>query len=65
MPTFLCILRVRRRDKYMFHQLNVIPAADVEGKSLLEYWYERVMATFSSFVTFPVKVIWLLLFCCC
>ncbi|CAN0214942.1 unnamed protein product, partial [Scytosiphon promiscuus] len=48
-----------RRDKYMFHQANIIPAGDVgDGtQSLLDYWYEQVMATFSSLVTFPVKTI--------
>ncbi|CAN0053457.1 unnamed protein product, partial [Scytosiphon promiscuus] len=48
-----------RRDKYMFHQANIIPAGDVgDGtQSLLDYWYEQVMAKFSSSVTFPVKTI--------
>ncbi|CAM9095540.1 unnamed protein product [Ectocarpus sp. 6 AP-2014] len=48
-----------RRDKYMFHQANVIPAGDVgDGtQSLLDYWYERVLEVYSSYVTFPVKSI--------
>ncbi|CBJ25807.1 conserved unknown protein [Ectocarpus siliculosus] len=48
-----------RRDKYMFHQANIIPAGDVgDGtQSLLDYWYERVLEVFSSYVTFPVKSI--------
>eukprot|EP00903_Cladosiphon_okamuranus_P014195 g13189.t1 len=49
-----------RRDKYMFHQANIIPAGDVggdSGMSLLDYWYERVMQEFSKWVTFPVKSI--------
>ncbi|CAM9115233.1 unnamed protein product [Sphacelaria rigidula] len=44
-----------RRDKYMFHQANIIPAADLGGMSALEKWYVDVMATLSSFITFPVK----------
>ncbi|CAM9848210.1 unnamed protein product, partial [Ectocarpus fasciculatus] len=48
-----------RRDKYMFHQANIIPAGDVgDGtQSLLDYWYERVLEVFASYVTFPVKSI--------
>ncbi|CAM9641494.1 unnamed protein product, partial [Ectocarpus fasciculatus] len=48
-----------RRDKYMFHQANIIPAGDVgDGtQSLLDYWYERVLEVYSSYVTFPVKSI--------
>lgn len=44
------------RDKYMFHQANIIPADDLGGKSALAYWYEQVMATLSTYITFPVKV---------
>ncbi|CBJ25804.1 conserved unknown protein [Ectocarpus siliculosus] len=46
-----------RRDKYMFHQANIIPAGDVgDGtQSLLDYWYERVLEVYSSYITFPVK----------
>ncbi|CAN0428257.1 unnamed protein product [Pylaiella littoralis] len=46
-----------RRDKYMFHQANIIPAGDIgDGtQSLLDYWYERVMQDFSKWMTFPVK----------
>ena len=54
---FSCLLFFR--DKYMFHQANIIPAGDVGGDaglSLLDYWYERVMQEFSKWVTFPVKV---------
>ncbi|CBJ25809.1 conserved unknown protein [Ectocarpus siliculosus] len=48
-----------RRDKYMFHQANIIPAGDVGdgSQSLLDYWYERVLEVFSSYITFPVKSI--------
>ncbi|CAM9255649.1 unnamed protein product, partial [Ectocarpus sp. 8 AP-2014] len=48
-----------RRDKYMFHQANLIAAGDVgDGtQSLLDYWYERVLEVYSSYVTFPVKSI--------
>ncbi|CAN0399886.1 unnamed protein product [Ectocarpus sp. 12 AP-2014] len=48
-----------RRDKYMFHQANIIQAGDVgDGtQSLLDYWYERVLEVFASYVTFPVKSI--------
>ncbi|CAM9824103.1 unnamed protein product, partial [Sphacelaria rigidula] len=28
-----------RRDKYMFHQANIIPTADLGGMSSLEKWY--------------------------
>lgn len=40
----------------MFHQANIIPADDLGGKSALAYWYEQVMATFHTYITFPVKV---------
>lgn len=40
----------------MFHQANIIPAADLDGKSALKKWYEDVMATLSLLITFPVKV---------
>lgn len=48
------------RDKYMFHQANVIPTATPTGtKSLLEYWYEVVFAKLAEFIntnTFPITV---------
>lgn len=47
------------RDKYMFHQANIIPAGDVGdgSQSLLDYWYQRVMEDYSKWITFPVKVV--------
>eukprot|EP00904_Undaria_pinnatifida_P003101 jgi/Undpi1/12792/HiC_scaffold_7.g02459.m1 len=43
------------RDKYMFHQANVIPASDLPGSpSLLEYWYKQVMEKLTSLLAFPV-----------
>ena len=42
-----------RRDKYMFHQANLIPASDLGGKSSTEYWYVEVMKKFSSYINFP------------
>eukprot|EP00904_Undaria_pinnatifida_P003099 jgi/Undpi1/12790/HiC_scaffold_7.g02457.m1 len=43
------------RDKYMFHQANVIPASDLPGStSLLAYWYQVVMEELSSLLAFPV-----------
>eukprot|EP00904_Undaria_pinnatifida_P003100 jgi/Undpi1/12791/HiC_scaffold_7.g02458.m1 len=43
------------RDKYMFHQANVIPASDLSGSpSLLEYWYQQVMEELTSYLAFPV-----------
>ena len=45
------------RDKYMFHQANVIPASDLPGSpSLLEYWYKQVMEKLTSLLAFPVMV---------
>ena len=45
------------RDKYMFHQANVIPASDLSGSpSLLEYWYQQVMEELTSYLAFPVTV---------
>lgn len=44
------------RDKYMFHQANVVPSSDLGNKSSLEYWYEKIMAALSSYISFPVKV---------
>ncbi|CAM9875608.1 unnamed protein product, partial [Sphacelaria rigidula] len=47
-----------RRDKYMFHQANVIPTPTPTGKkSLLEYWYEVVFAKMAEFIntdSFPI-----------
>lgn len=49
-----------RRDKYMFHQANVIPTTTPTGqKSLLEYWYEVVFAKLAEFIntdSFPITV---------
>ena len=42
-----------RRDKYMFHQANLIPAGDLGGKSAMEYWYTEVFKKFSSYIDFP------------
>lgn len=45
------------RDKYMFHQANVIPSSDLPGSpSLLAYWYQEVMAELTSLLAFPVMV---------
>lgn len=48
------------RDKYMFHQANVIKTNTPTGeKSLLEYWYEIVLAKIAQFINtdvFPIKV---------
>ena len=49
------------RDKYMFHQANVIPTS-LSGGSLLAHWYEEVMAVLTSFIAFPVTVSFVL-FC--
>ncbi|CAM9195752.1 unnamed protein product [Ectocarpus sp. 8 AP-2014] len=48
-----------RRDKYMFHQANIIPAGNLgDGtQCLLDYWYERALEVYSSYITFPVKSI--------
>jgi len=42
-----------RRDKYMFHQANLIPAGDLSGKSAMEHWYTEVFKKFSSYIDFP------------
>lgn len=57
-PAVCCPLICASRDKYMFHQANIIPSNEAElgGKSLLEYWYERVMQDYAKWITFPVKV---------
>lgn len=52
----LVLFLLFRRDKYTFHQTNIIPAEDLSGKSALERWYEDVMTTLSLLITFPVKV---------
>lgn len=51
------------RDKYMFHQLNVIPTSLPDGhKSLLDGWYEAVLSRMSGYLNlqgddpFPVRV---------
>ena len=45
------------RDRYMFHQANVIPASDLPGSpSLLAYWYQVVMEELTSLLAFPVTV---------
>ncbi|CAM9194686.1 unnamed protein product, partial [Choristocarpus tenellus] len=43
------------RDKYMFHQLNLLPTT-INGAttSLLAYWMEQMMAEITSFITFPI-----------
>ncbi|CAM9431410.1 unnamed protein product [Scytosiphon promiscuus] len=43
-----------RRDKYMFHQANVIQNSAISGGSLLARWYQDVMAKLSEFIAFPV-----------
>ncbi|CBN75521.1 conserved unknown protein [Ectocarpus siliculosus] len=45
-----------RRDKYMFHQANVVQNSAVPGGSLLAYWYQEVMELFSQFISFPVTL---------
>lgn len=57
---------VYRRDKYMFHQANVISttwesAGDLavdpvptDNPSLLQYWYVRVLAKMAKFINTPV-----------
>ncbi|CAM9308757.1 unnamed protein product [Choristocarpus tenellus] len=47
------------RDKYMFHQANVIPTTvdGVSGKSLLQYWIEEMMTGLTSFIKLPVKTL--------
>lgn len=62
---------VYRRDKYMFHQANVVNTTwastgdlavnpvPTGNPSLLEYWYERVLAQMSKFINtavFPIEV---------
>lgn len=51
------------RDKYMFHQTNVVSTTVPTGtKSLLAYWYEVVLGKMSTFLNlkgadpFPVRV---------
>lgn len=46
------------RDKYMFHQANVVPTdlPDGSGQSLLAYWYQQVMEELTSYLAFPVTV---------
>lgn len=53
---FIC--RFFYRDKYMFHQANIVPADDLDDApiSTLEYWYKRVLEEFSRLISFPVKV---------
>ena len=43
-----------RRDKYMFHQANVIPTSDLSGESTMQYWYEEVLLKLDSLIDFPV-----------
>lgn len=46
----------------MFHQANAIPTTTLDNKSLLDYWYEVVMAKLATYINltgtvpFPVKV---------
>ncbi|CAN0374160.1 unnamed protein product [Pylaiella littoralis] len=47
-------LLMGRRDKYMFHQANVIQNSAIPAGSLLAYWYQEVMAKFSQYIAFPV-----------
>ncbi|CAB1107791.1 unnamed protein product [Ectocarpus sp. CCAP 1310/34] len=51
-----------RRDKYMFHQANVVPTSTPLGEmSLLEYWYEVVLKKMALYLNlqgddpFPIK----------
>lgn len=51
------------RDKYMFHQANVIPTTVPTGTySLLEYWYDVVMTKMATYLnlqgtdSFPLRV---------
>eukprot|EP00903_Cladosiphon_okamuranus_P021170 g19446.t1 len=43
-----------RRDKYMFHQANVVQQSGIPGGSLLAYWYQEVMALLTQYISFPV-----------
>ncbi|CAM9244706.1 unnamed protein product [Choristocarpus tenellus] len=47
------------RDKYMFHQANVVPTTEIDGtnKSLLQYWMEEMMSELTSFIDFPIKTL--------
>lgn len=64
-----CLIPRVHRDKYMFHQANVVPmgvptASDPSGEeSLLLYWYRIVLEELSQYINmkdsaspFPVKV---------
>lgn len=44
------------RDKYMFHQANLVPTP-LSGGSLLGHWFEEVMALFTTYIAFPVTSI--------
>ena len=42
-----------RRDKYMFHQANIVNT-NLPGGSLIAYWEIKVMERLTSFIDFPV-----------
>ncbi|CAN0038719.1 unnamed protein product, partial [Choristocarpus tenellus] len=46
------------RDKYMFHQVNVIPTTiDGSSISLLAYWIVQMMEEITSSISFPIETL--------